>query len=313
MRAVVLNSFSGPAATSVADIAEPQPGPGQVVVAVEAAAVGAWDLQTTNGAFTGMGGRADFPQVLGWDFTGTVAAVGPGVEAWQPGEAVLGFTAQPWTGAGAFAELVTVDAAGITARPSSVTVAQAAALPVSGLTADLAVTAAALSAGDTVLVLGATGGVGSLVVQLARRAGARVIASVGPDQEKRALELGADGVVDRSRPVADQVREAYGQVEAVIDLVGPAAWTDAVGAARRGGRFVTTVPAGTPSAELGLLDTTIGVQPDGPRLAELVALVGRGELTSAIGDVVPLSELPQHLLRLEQGAIAGKLVLDTTR
>ncbi len=313
MRALVLNSFDGPTATTIADVAQPALQPGQVSVDVEAAGIGAWDLQTTYGAFTGMGGRADFPQVLGWDFTGTISAIGVGVADWSVGEPVLGFSAQPWTGSGVFAEQVAVDAATLSRRPAGLDVAAAAALPVSGLTADLAVSTAAITAADTVLVLGAAGGVGSLVVQLAHALGARVVASVSLAQADAVRGLGADEVVDRSGDVVAQVLALGGPADVLIDLVGPAAWTPALDALRVGGRFVTAVPLGMPDAARGYTTHTIGVQPDTGRLAELASQLATGQLTIAVADTIGLSDAGSVLVRLEQGRTNGKLVIDPRR
>ncbi len=97
MRAVVLNSFDGPGAITVVDVDDPVAAGGQVLVRVEAAAVGPWDPQTTVGYFVALGGMATFPQVLGWDFSGTVVEIGPGVTGWSRGDSVLGYSPQPWT------------------------------------------------------------------------------------------------------------------------------------------------------------------------------------------------------------------------
>jgi NADPH:quinone reductase-like Zn-dependent oxidoreductase len=237
MRAFVLTGFDGPSATALTEVADPVTGDDSVLVAVQAAGVGAWDAQTSRGAFAGAGGLTTFPQVLGWDFAGTVTRVGTGVTDWQPGDPVLGFSPQPWAGAGAFAEAIAVPASTLARRPAGLAVEAAAALPVSVLTADLAVRAAVPDAGagtpaaaPSVLILGAAGGVGRLATQLAVAAGAVVIASVAADQAAMATALGATLVVDRSESVADQVLSRHGQVDAVIDLVGPAARA-AIGAA----------------------------------------------------------------------------------
>src|ERR1700729_2055067 len=142
MRALVLTSFDGPSATVLTEVAAPVTGDGSVLVAVQASGVGAWDAQTSRGAFAGAGGLTTFPQVLGWDFAGTVTRVGTGVTDWQPGDPVLGFSPQPWAGAGAFAEAIAVPASALARRPDGLAVEAGAAVPASILTADLAVRAA---------------------------------------------------------------------------------------------------------------------------------------------------------------------------
>lgn len=310
MRALTLSSFDGPDAVSLGDVPEPHAAPGQVVVAVEAAGIGAWDVQSTRGAFASMGGASSFPQVLGWDFTGRIAEVGPDVSRWKVGDGVLGFTAQPWTGAGSFASFLAVDATTVTSRPDTLRIDEAAALPVSGLTADLVARAAGASAGTRVLVLGATGGVGALVTQLVARAGGQVIASVSPGRAEVARSLGASDTVDRAGDVAAEVLGSLGEVDVLVDLVGPSAWTGAIAALRRGGRFVTTVPLGTPDDERGVESTVIGVQPDAARLERLASLLAAGDLLTPVARVVPLADGPAQFASFGAGGTTGKVVLD---
>jgi NADPH:quinone reductase len=309
MQALTLNSFDGPDAVSVGDVSDPVAARGQVLVAVEAAGIGAWDAQTSYGAFSGMGGQATFPQVIGWDFTGRITDLGEGVTGWNVGDPGLGFTAQPWSCTGSFATHLAVEAATLAARPASLSIERAAAFPVSALTADLATRAAAPSPGTTVLVIGAAGGVGSLVTQLLARAGADVIASVSPGQAELVRSAGARTTVDRSGDVAAAVLEGHGPVDVLIDLVGPSAWTGAMQAVRRGGRFVTTVPLGTPDDSLGLDSTVIGVTPDPTRLADLAHALAAGDLVTTIADVTPLAEGPARLAAVAAGGLAGKVVL----
>jgi NADPH2:quinone reductase len=321
MRALVLTGFDGPSATALTEVADPVTGDDSVLVAVQAAGVGAWDAQTSRGAFAGAGGLTTFPQVLGWDFAGTVTRVGAGVTDWRPGDPVLGFSPQPWAGAGAFAEAIAVPASALARRPDGLAVEAAAALPVSILTADLAVRAAVpdavLAAGagppataPSVLILGAVGGVGRLATQLAVAAGAVVIASVAADQAALATALGATIVVDRSGSVADEVLSRHGQVDAVIDLVGPAARAGIGAAIKDGGRFVSTVPYGDTPGERAIDSTSIQVMPNGARLAELAALAADGELRIAVGQVIPFAEAARALADVEAGAGSGKVVLD---
>src|ERR1700733_13035031 len=142
MCAFCLTGFDVLSATALTEVADPVTGDDSVLVAVQAAGVGAWDAQTSRGAFAGAGGLTTFPQVLGWDFAGTVTSVGTGVTDWQPGYSVLRFSPKPWAGAAAFADAIAVPASALARRPDRLPVEAAAALPVSILTAGLAVRAA---------------------------------------------------------------------------------------------------------------------------------------------------------------------------
>jgi len=307
MRAVVLNSFDGPGAITVAEADDPMVTDGQVLVRVEAAAIGPWDPQTTLGAFAAAGGMATFPQILGWDLCGTVAEIGAGVTGLSVGDPVMGYSAQPWTGVGVFAEAASLPAALLTARPAGLDTNVAASLPVVALTADLALREAGLREGATLLVLGAAGAVGSLVTQLAVQAGIRVVGSGSAGDLARIEALGAEAAFDRSADVAAQTVATTGPADAIIDLVGAAARPSAMGALRPGGRFITTIRGPLPE---GLTDPPrkIDVQPNPDRLGQLARLVAAGTLRVATGAVLALGDARQAY-QLATSAGAAKIIL----
>jgi NADPH:quinone reductase-like Zn-dependent oxidoreductase len=310
MLAVTLTSFGGPSAITATDTKPPLRADGDVLVRIDAAAIGAWDVQTSQGAFAGAGGLTDFPQVLGWDFAATV--VEPDDDGqWAAGDEVMGFSPQPWSGRGVFAEQAALPAGLLARRPDGLAAADAAALPVSLLTADLAVGAAGLGTGSTVLVVGAAGGVGGYVVQLAKRAGATVIASVSAEQSAEVKGLGADHTVDRAGDVTALVRElAADGVDSLVDLVGPAGWAPALGAVSAGGRFVTSVPVPDLDTKVDLPTTVLGVQPNPDRLVELAGLVVDGSVRQRSPQTVPLATGDDAIRSVaERGAPPGKVVL----
>jgi len=307
MHALVLSSFDGPSAVTLTEVDDPMVADGEVLVRVDAAAVGPWDPQTTLGYFTAQGGMATFPQILGWDLSGTVVEIGPGVTEWSLGDPVMGYSAQPWTGVGVFAEEVSVSTALLTPRPVGLDINIAATLPVVALTADLAVRETGLAEGATLLVLGAAGAVGSLVTQLAVQAGIRVVGSGSARDLARIEALGAQGAVDRSADVAARTVATIGPADAIIDLVGAAARPSAMAALRLGGRFVTTISGPLPE---GLTDPPrkLGVQPDPDRLGQLARLVAEGTLQVATGEVLALGDARQAY-ELAPSAGAAKIVL----
>ena len=309
MRAVVLNAFTGFDGVTVAEVPDPTPGDGEVLIRVEAAGVGAWDAKTPWGVFAAAGGNPSFPQILGWDVAGTVEA-GDAAGRWHPRDRVLGFVHQPWSKMGSFAERMVIPADRLAPRPAGLDPAVARATPVVSLTADLAVRTAVMGPGTTVLVLGAAGSVGSLVVQLATAAGARVIASIRPEQAETVRALGATDVVDRSASVPEQVAAIVpGGVDAVIDLVGPQAWKPAVKAVRRGGRFASTVSQEMPEQSLGLTSAYLWVPNDVDRLAALAERVASGALRVRVAEALPLTAGPDALRRAGEGKLDGRLVL----
>ena len=310
MRAITLSSFDGLDAVAVRDVPEPTAGDGDVVVAVEAAGIGPWDLQTCSGAFTGAGGLSTFPQTLGWDFAGTVEAA-PASSEWKAGDKVLGFSPQPWTTIGSFAERIAVPAGLLARRPEELDADAAGALAVTGLTADLAVRTAEVTDRDVVLVLGGAGAVGGVAVQLAAARGASVVASVrGSEQQAVARRYGADEAVDSADDGPDRLRALHPDgVDVIIDTVGPQAWKDIVGSAARGGRFVTTIPSELPPDDLGLTSTTLGVQPDPARLAELAQQAAAGSLRVPIAESYDLADAVNAMARVARGGSGGKVVI----
>jgi NADPH:quinone reductase len=310
VRAVVLSNFDGLGGVDVREFDEPVVTDDGVLIRVVYAALGPWDVATTHGAFVGAGGGNGLPQVLGWDFAGIVESVGSQVSGFTPGERVLGFSPQPWSGIGALAELIAVPAGMIAAVPTGLDLPAAAALPVSGLTAILTLDSAAVESADTVLVVGATGGVGGFVTQLAQARRARVIASVAASAADAARELGASEVVDRDGDLAGQIKELVGPgVDVTIDLVGPRVWPAELAATRDGGRFVTTTPAAVPR-ERDITATSVGVQPDPSTLASLAQACAQGQLVSRVARIVPLDQAVDALAALERGRAKGKVVVN---
>ncbi|WP_328875399.1 NADP-dependent oxidoreductase [Streptomyces sp. NBC_00287] len=251
MRALTLSKV--PSAPALAEVETPTPAAGELLVKVAGSSVNGFDLSVTSGLLEGMMEHR-FPLVLGMDFAGTVEAVGEGVDAFSPGDAVFGVAMKPYLGGGALAEYVTVSAGyGVARIPEGLDVKDAGALGLAGTAALNSVEAAALEKGETVLVSGATGGVGALAVQLAAARGARVIATARPG-------AGADFVtgltdadvtaVDYTADLGAQVRALAPEgIDAVLHMAGDAA--QLVGLLREGGRIAST---------LGLTQEAVGTE-----------------------------------------------------
>jgi NADPH:quinone reductase-like Zn-dependent oxidoreductase len=248
------------------------------------------------------------PHTPGVDVAGTIERVGPGVTGWKAGDAVVAFL--PMTDDGAAAEYVLAPAELLALAPTTVDLADAAALPAPGLTAWQALFEhAELTARQTILINGAGGGVGGYAVQLARRAGATVTATASARSADRLRGHGADEIIDYTvTPVAEA---AEGPFDVVLNLV-PDSPEDAaalVGLVADGGIFVSaTTPApGDPSRDVR--SAQMAVRSDGAQLAELVALVDDGGLTIDVAGRRPLNELADVHRLAEQGALPGKIVI----
>jgi NADPH2:quinone reductase len=298
MRAVVLTSFDGPGGLELSEQPDPTPGDGEEVVRIRAASMGPWDLSGAQGAFAGIGGSSEFPQVQGWDFAGEAG----------DGRRVLGFVAQPWMGKGTFAEQITVPSALLASLPDGLSFEEGCALPVCGLAARLLVDAAGVAEGQVVLVTGAAGMVGGFAVQLARARGARVVAAVRERDADEARRLGADAVVSSGDDLEVEVREQWQDgVDACLDTLGlgPAALV----CVRDGGAFATSVPTAVPDGARGIAPQAVQVQPDAAATAELAERAAAGELTVRIAETLPLERFADAYARLERGGLGGKLVL----
>src|SRR5216683_1389627 len=298
MRAITLTNFGGLDGVVLTDVAEPEMPDHAVTVRVHAVALAKWDVTTTEGVFVAMGGMTTFPQVLGWD----------------PGDRVLGFSPQPWTGTGVIAELVVLPPSMIAALPTELDFIAGATLPVTCLTAQQIVDAGGLRDGTAALVIGAAGAVGGVVVQLGRDRGARMIASAGSADFGRVRDLGAADAVDRAGDVAAQVKDLVPEgVDVTIDLVGPAVWQSALAATRTGGRLITTSgPGSLPDVERGITARPVKVQPDAASLTSLAERYANRSLTmtTTVAGVFPLPRARQALEAVSRGKGREKYVLD---
>lgn len=214
MQAIVQRRYGGTEQLTLSDIPEPVPGRGEVLVAVHAAGVdrGTWHLMTGLPLVARLGIGLFRPRwpVPGRDVSGVIVALGAGVTAYSMGDEVIG------TADGSFAERAIVPTKRLAHKPTSLTHDEAGALPISGLTALQAIRAAQLSAGDRVLVLGASGGVGSYAVQIARAAGATVTGVASAAKADLVRSLGADQVIDHTRAEI----ESDGRYDVIVDIAG---------------------------------------------------------------------------------------------
>ena len=308
MRAVIVRRSGGPEVLEVADLPEPRPGPGQVRIRVAAAAVNRIDLSTRSGALTRAGLLAPAGLTgLGWDVAGVIDEVGPRVRRCAPGDAVIGLR-DVLSASGAQAEWVVLDESATAPAPRSATLAEAATLPLIGLTADRALALTGLRAGGTLLVTGAAGGVGGLLLQLAALRGLRTVAVAGEADEQAVRERGADEFVARTDRLGAAVRELVpGGVDAVVDAA--VAGVTAHEALRAGGTFVALVAPFAPPPLRATRVVVAEAWADGGRLTELSALVDAGLLTLRVADALPLAAVAAAHARLTAGGVRGRLVL----
>jgi NADPH:quinone reductase-like Zn-dependent oxidoreductase len=309
MKAVRFHEYGDPDVLRYEDVEQPAPGAGEVRIRVAATSFNGVDANIRAGNMRGPIPVA-LPHTPGIDVAGTVDALGEGVAGVEVGDEVIGFL--PMAGDGAAAEYVVAPAGILTPAPTSIPLPDAAALPLVGLTAWQSLfDHAELTAGQRVLINGAGGAVGGYAVQLARNAGAHVIATAGPRSSERVRAAGADEVVDHTTTkVTAAVTEP---VDVVLNLapIEPAELTALVALVRPGGVVVsTTVWMPAPAdEERGVRAVDVFVRNDVDQLARLVAMVDGGELQVDVADRVPLAGLPALHADAAAGALSGKVVV----
>lgn len=306
MKAVRFHEFGGPEVLRYEDVPQPVPGAGQVRIRVAGSAFNPADNGIRSGTLPF---PVTFPHVPGYDVSGTVDAIGEGVDRFAPGDAVVGFL--PMAEDGSAAEYILASADVLTAAPTRVPLADAAALPSVALTAWQALfDEAALQGGQRVLIVGAGGAVGGYAVQLAKHAGAHVIATASPRSREAVMAAGADEVIDHtSGTVLDAVSEP---VDVLLNLapIEPAEFAALVALVRDGGVVVaTTAWMQTPADDArGVRGVGVFVRADVAQLAHLVSLVDSGDLVIQVDKHVSLSELPSIHEQAAEGGVHGKVV-----
>ena len=305
MRAIVVDDYGTP--PHLADHPTPEAGSGEVLVRVHAASVNGFDLAVAAGYVKGMLEHT-FPAVLGKDFAGSVAAVGDDVGDFAVGDRVFGVVMKMYIRHGSFAEFVAVPTAiGIAGLPDEVDFATAGALGLAGTTAMQAIAALNLGSGETVLIAGATGGVGSFAVQFAAASGATVIATASSSDEKEHVRsLGADQTVDYKGDVPAAIRAMYpAGVDAAVHLAGDGAMI--AGLVRTGGRFASTLGFAPDDAEQReLAAVAVMGSPDADTLRRLADLVASGKLRVPVEARYPLEAVPAAFAHFTAGTL-GKL------
>jgi alcohol dehydrogenase len=332
MRAIVLHAHGGPEAISLEpNYPEPKPGEGEALIRVRACSLNYHDVFTRRGM---PGIKVPLPVVPGLDIAGEIAGLGPGIEGWHVGTRVLIDPIYPGVGLmgemrdGGLAEYCTVSARQLIAIPDGVSFEEAAAIPVAYGTAHrMMTTNGPIEPGQKVLVLGASGGVGTAAVMLAKLAGAEVVAAASSDEKLARLKaLGADHVIDYTK--TDFVREIHdrygrpqrrtydGGVDVVVNYTGGDTWVPSLRVVKRGGRIlVCGATAGFAPAEdlrfiwtfeLRIVGSNSWARSD---LEALLQLTASRKLVPVIDRVLPLSQGSEAISLLEDRAVFGKIIV----
>jgi NADPH:quinone reductase-like Zn-dependent oxidoreductase len=304
MRAVRFGRYGGTGELEVVEVARPEAAPGRAVVQVVAAAINPGEAAVRAG-FLHERWPAHFPEGEGSDFAGVVTAVGPGVTSVSAGAEVIGWTDER----ASHAEAVSVPALQLVPKPAGVSWEAAGSLFVAGVTAWATIQAAGVKPGDTVAVSAAAGGVGSIAVQLARRAGATVIGIAGPASAGWLASVGVTPVA-YGEGLADRLRAIAGPgIDAFIDCVGGGYVDLALELGVPADRIETIIDWQAAQRAGTKMDGLAAVQDPAAVLSELAALIAAGELTVPIARTYPLEQVQDAYAELEQRHTRGKIVL----
>lgn len=307
MKAIRFHQYGGPQTLGLDEVPVPEIGPDEVLVEIHACAVNPADFKFRAGWYAQYV-PLSLPFIPGADFSGTVAKAGPLASRFKPGDLVFGM--RPVQTGGSYAEYIAVPGDTLAHKPSTVSHAEAAGAPLAGLTAWSALfDHARIGPSQTILIHAAAGGVGSFAVQLAKRAGAYVIATTSGPHVELVSSLGADEVIDyRSTDFTTVVKN----LDVVLDTLGGESQARSFGVLRPGGMMVTLQPPGIDDAVArshGVRAGLVAVTAHGGRTAELAALLQAGALKVVIDQTFPLAEARAAHERSESGRARGKIVL----
>ena len=304
MKAVVAHEYGGPEVLKFEEVPRPEPKENEALVRVIASGVNPADPLTLSGKYAREFGT-HLPLIPGYDIAGIVEKTGVKVTKLKAGDAIYGYP----TFGGGWAEYVTVTEGEVAAKPASLSFTEAAAVPMGALTARQAlVDTAQLRAGQTILIHGGSGGVGSFAVQIAKARGARVIATASTANQDVLKQLGADVAIDYTKTRFEEIAK---DTDAVLDPVGKETLARSYDVVKKGGIVMLLVARPDP-VELekrGIRGAAISVHPDAEDLAEIARLIDAGKIKPIVTEVLPLSQAVAAQRQAATHHTRGKIVL----
>jgi len=302
MKVIRIHEFGDPEVLKYEEIPEPQPGHGEVRIKVIAAGVNPLDWKIRRGYL----GELPLPMTMGIDVAGIIDALGQGATLFQPEEQVF---AKVSIGQGGYAEYTVVDSKQVAPKPKSIGFIESAAIPTAGLAAWQALfDIARLEKGQSILIHGAAGGVGTFAVQFAKWKGAHVIGTASGENREFLESIGADEVIDYK---TQKFEEEVKNLDVVLDTVGGDTFERSWGVLKPGGFLVSTVaiiPEGAPE-KYGVRAQTLVTTPDGKELAQIAAIIDEKQIKPVVTTVLPLKEAKKAHEMNETRHTRGKIVL----
>jgi len=304
MKAIVIHEYGGPEVLKYEDVPRPEPKENEALVRVIAAGVNPVDALIRTGKYAKFFGTT-LPLIPGYDIAGIVEKTGAKITKLKAGDSIYAYVL--W--GGGYAEYAVATEGEATAKPKSLNYIEAAAVPLVALTAWQAlIDTAKLSAGQTVLIHGGSGGVGSMAIQIAKARGAKVIATASTSNQELLKQLGADVAIDYTKTKFEDVAK---DVDVVLDSVGKDTLARSYGVVRKGG-IIATLVAEPDQAELdkhGIRGAAISVKPNASELAEITKLIEEKKIKPVVSQVLPLTEAVKAQEQAATHHTRGKIVL----
>lgn len=313
MKAVAIEQFGGVENLHIEEIATPVHKDHEVLVQIAYTAVNPVDWKIREG-FLKSRLPHKFPIVLGWDAAGTVTAVGAHVKDLKPGDEVFAYCRQPTVQWGTYAEYIALDASAVALKPRNINFAEAAAIPLTGLTAWQALfDFAHLNKGETILIHAGAGGVGSLAIQFAKIQGATVITTASEKNHAYVKSLGADHAIDYTKQdfVQKTLEIAPLGADVIFDTIGGKTLTDSFEAVKPGGCVVSIVqePDTAMAEEKDVKAGFVFVTPSGQELKKIADLITEGKVVPPQIEEMPLEKAGEAHEKIRKGHTRGKIVL----
>lgn len=313
MKAVIINDFGGTEKLEIADVPKPEPEEGEVLVRIKAAGVNPVDYKIRSGLYKGRM-PIEMPVILGWDVAGIVEKNGFGASRFDPGEEVFAYARRKIIKNGTYAEYICLPESFLAYKPKSLSFEEAAGVPLAGLTAfQSLLQKGKLMKNERVLILGATGGVGSYAIQIAKNIGASVVAVASKKNIAYAISLGADDFIDYSEgKIKAEIEQRFpDKFDLVFDCVGKEMLDQAYEFVAPGGRLVSILgQVNQEKAEkYKVLFSYHFVEPNVKNLNQLTSWIGEGKFKVHLDEVFSLEEAAKAHKQIESGHTKGKLVL----
>jgi NADPH:quinone reductase-like Zn-dependent oxidoreductase len=306
MKAIVVHEYGGPEVLKYEDVPRPEPKEDQILVRVIAAGVNPVDEAARSQKFARFF-HIKLPAIPGYDIAGVVEKIGPKITKFKAGDPVYAYIALDK--GGGYAEYAAATEKEASAKPQSLTYVAAAAVPLVAETAWQAlIDTAKLSAGQTVLIHGGSGGVGTFAIQIAKARGAKVIATASTANQDLLKQLGADVTIDYTKTKFEDVAR---DVDVVLDTVGKDTLARSYGVVKKGG-FIVTLVARIDQAELdkhGIRGASLSVKPDSNELAEIGKLIDQEKIKVIVSETFPLVDAVKAQEQVATGHTRGKIVL----